>query len=161
VSVRDNKALLFTLLVAAAGLWALAQTAGWPVKAWLYPRVITVPLVVLALVETALVLRGRESAEAEPVPDIEMDTSVDPTLASRRTLNVILWIGGMFAAVLLVGFQAAVPAFVFAYLRIAGKERWVLSAALALIAVLVFHLLFVSLLHLPLPPGWLWRLLGR
>ena len=158
---RDNKALLFTLLVAAVGFWALLQTAGWPVKAWLYPRVITIPLVALALVESALVLRGREAQEAEPVPDIEMDTSVDPSVATRRTLSVSLWIGGMLAAVLLVGFQIAVPAFVFAYMRFAGREGWVLSIALALVAVLVFHLLFVTMLHLPLPPGVIWRVFGR
>ena len=159
--MRDRKALLFTLVVAVAGVWALAQTAGWPIKAWLYPRVITIPLVALALVETALLLRGRESSESEPVPDIEMDTSVDPSVATRRTLGVITWIAGFFAAVLLVGFQIAVPGFVFAYLRGAGREGWVLSIALALVAVLAFHMLFVSLLHLPLPPGLLWRLLGR
>lgn len=159
--MRDRKALLFTLVVAAVAVWALIQTRGWPVKAWLYPRVITIPLAALALAETALLLRRRESTESEPVADIEMDTSVDPSVATRRTLSVILWIGGMLAAVLLVGFQVAVPAFVFAYLRFAGREGWVLSIALALVAVLVFHLLFVTLLHLPLPPGVFWRLLGR
>jgi len=37
----------------------------------------------------------------------------------------------------------------------------VLGAVLALVALAVLHLLFVSLLHLPLPPGLLWRALGR
>ncbi len=159
--MRDNKALVFTLVVAAAGVWALAETVGWPFKAGLYPRVITIPLVALALAETALLMRGRETPETEPIPDIEMDTSVDPSVATRRTLGTALWIGGLFTAVLLVGFQVAVPGFVFLYLRLAGKEGWVLSVVLALLAVLAFHLLFVALLHLPLPPGLFWRLVGR
>ena len=96
-------------------------------------------VVAMALIETALLLRRRESPETEPVPDIKMDTSVDPSVATRRTLGVILWVGGIFA----------------------GREGWVLSIVLALVALAVLHLLFVSLLYLPLPPGLLWRALGR
>lgn len=158
--MRDRNAFVFSAGIALIAVWALVQTVGWPIKAWLYPRVVLIPLVALAIAESVLALRGPESREGQPAADIELQSTVDPPLAMRRTLVTVAWILGFFFSVILFGFQVAVPLFVFAYLR-SNREAWQLSGALAAVAALLFHFLFVTLLHLPLPPGLLWRLLGR
>lgn len=173
--MRDRSAFIFSASIALVGVWALLQTWGWPIKAWLYPRFVLVPLLVLALAESVAAFRGGVSlrsveygvgaglgqkAGGETPMDFAPDATVDPALALRRTLLVVAWILGLFLGVILIGFEVAVPLFVFAYLR-SAREGWVLSIALAGAAVLAFHGLFVTLLHLPLPEGLLLSLLGR
>ncbi|HEU5298846.1 MAG TPA: tripartite tricarboxylate transporter TctB family protein [bacterium] len=160
--MRDRNAFLFSAGIALVGLWALWQTEGWAIKSWLYPRVILLPLIALAVAEAALTFRGKDggSREGQPAADIELESTVDPALAVRRTWLAAVWILGLFLAVILIGFQAAVPLFVLAYLR-AHREGWLLGLALAAFSALAFHGLFVYLLHLPLPPGLLLRMIGR
>lgn len=160
--MRDRSALIFSMATALIGVWALLQTSDWPRTAWLYPRVILVPLVVLAVAESVLTLRGAGAqARANEGPtDITFELIVDPSLAARRTWLTAVWVLGFFLAVILIGFQPAIPLFVLAYTT-RSKEGWLLSGALAVAAALAFHGLFVSLLHLPMPQGIFLRMLGR
>ena len=70
------------------------------------------------------------------------------------------WIMGFFAAILLLGFPVAVPLFVFLYLVVQGKERWIFSAIFSGVVWALFYGLFDLLLHLPFPAGWLQEWLG-
>lgn len=155
--MRDRGSAVFTGLVAVAAAFALAQTAGWPIKTSLYPRAVGLPLLVLAVVETVLCLRRGEDTGAGEAVDVTLSDAVPPDEASRRTLSTVAWIGGFFAAIILIGFPRAVPLFVFGYVRGQGKEGWVLSIALAALSWLAFDLLFVRLLHTPFGDGILWR----
>ena len=160
--MRLSSRLAFALAIAVLAAWALLETWGWGIKTALYPRVAAVPLLVLAVAESLMSLKGDngETDESEPM-DFTATAAVPPVLAARRTVVTVVWIGGFFLAVLLLGFQTATPLFVFAYLKGQGKEGWLLSLALPILAILAFHGLFVNLLHLPLPAGLLWRALGR
>lgn len=160
--MRDRYALIFSIATAFVGVWALLQTSGWPSKAWLYPRVILVPLVVLAVAESVLTLRGTSAQprEGEAATDITFEVTVDPSLAARRTWLTVVWVLGFLLSVILIGFQPAVPLFVLAYTK-RNREGWLLAIVLAVAAALVFHGLFVSMLHLPMPQGILLRMLGR
>lgn len=157
---RLDGRVVFSGGVALAAAWALLQTAGWPAKAALYPRVVGIPLLVLAVAEIALSLRGREEPDA-PAMDVALSGDVAPDVARRRTLATTGWLVGFYLAVLLVGFPAAVPAFVLGYLRAQARERWPVALALTAGATAGFHLLFVRLLHVPFAEGLLWRWLGR
>src|SRR3989304_9191259 len=87
--------------------------------------------------------------------DFEMTTDVAPPLARRRTLAILSWIVGFLAFILVFGFPIAVPLFVFLYLKLVGKEGWVLTLSLTLVSWLTMEGLFNRLLHLPFPEGWL------
>ena len=50
------------------------------------------------------------------------------------------------------------PLFVFLYLKLAGKEGWVLSLSMTALSWLTMEGLFNRLLHLPFPEGWLFSL---
>jgi hypothetical protein len=114
----------------------------WPSKAALFPLVMGIPLLVLALVQMVIDWRG-----VSVPPDAPRDT--------RAAVNVLAWMAGFIALVFLLGFPLAVPLFIFGYLVIAGGERWFLSIALALIAWGAFYLLFQKLLHFPFDAGLL------
>lgn len=150
--MRVSGRFLFSAAIVLVAGWALLETRGWGIKAALYPRFVAIPLLLLAVAESVFSLRSaRRSAES----------SAEANDDTRKTAAIAAWIIGLFGAVILLGFQTAVPLFVLGYLRAQGREGWVISVVLAFLAGLVFHLLFVSLLHLPLPAGVLWRVFGR
>jgi hypothetical protein len=146
--------------VAAAAGYALYASSGWPFRTALFPRVLGVPLLILAIVEMLLSLFGAEKARRGHAVDFEFTAEVPPEVARLRTLALFCWLAGFFALILLVGFLWAVPLFVFLYLRLAGKESWGLAIALAAIAWAFMKGLFNRLLHLPFPQGWLLSALG-
>lgn len=152
------QALLSVFVAAVAGA-ALVATAGWSTKTALYPRVIGIPLLLLAAAEFILILRGAEDRTGSQAMDIELSEDPDPGVALQRTAAIFAWILGFFLAIVLLGFPLAIPLFVLAYLKGQGNERWPLAALLAGLAWLAFYALFVRLLHLPFLEGLLVRLL--
>lgn len=156
--MRRSPEFLLALAVALLAAWALIETRSWSIQTALYPRVVAAPLLVLALMETFLSLKGEAPAEAAQTMDFTLSTSITPGLAQRRTVSAFAWLVGFLAIVVLLGFSRAIPVFVFAYLKGQGKESWTVSIVLAALAWLVFSLLFVRLLHLPFAEGLLWTL---
>lgn len=158
--MRPRAQVLFSLCIVLFAAWALYSTRDWPIKTALYPRVVGVPLLLLAVAEFVLSLRGTPEGQGRAV-DVEFATFVAPELAARRTIVAVAWLGSFFLAIILLGFPRAIPLFVFAYLRGQGRESWILSVTLAAVAWLGFYGLFIRLLHLPFAPGLLWQMLGR
>jgi hypothetical protein len=136
--VRLSGAALFSLGLAAVAAYAVYAALRWPPKAALFPLVMGIPLLVLALAQFVVDLRQR--APAAPAP------------GSARALPVFGWMAAFIILVLLAGFPVAVPVLVLSYLVIAG-EGWILSVALAAAAWGAFHLLFQRLLHFPFEGG--------
>ena len=134
----------------------------WRLQARLYPWAIGIPMLVLALVQVVLDLRGigpKKSRSDAPV-DVQFAERTDPVVARRRTINIFSWIAGYILAIWLFGFSYSVPLVVFLYLKVQSRERWPLSIALTAAAWLLFWGLFDRLLHLPFPQGELFVWLG-
>lgn len=152
----------FLLALAAAVIagYALYASLYWPFRTALFPRVIAIPLLTLALIEMGLTLFGSEKNREGHAIDFELTTDVDPVIARKRTLGIFSWALGFLALILLLGFPLAVPAFVFLYLKLAGNEGWTLTILLTALSWLIMEGLFDRLLHLPFPRGWLFALFG-
>lgn len=159
--MRFSGRVLFSGAVALLAAWAVAQTVGWPIKTSLYPRVVGIPLLILAAIETVLSLRGKEEAGAGEAMDVALSEEVPPDVAVRRTVAILIWTGGFYLVIILIGFPVAIPLFVLAYLRGQAKEAWIISLLLPALAWLGFYLLFVRLLHTPFADGLLWQALSR
>jgi hypothetical protein len=115
----------------------------------------------MSLAELFFVLRGKGVInEATSGVDVKLSDDLDPKVRNRRTLLIAIWILLFYLLILLLGFPLAVPLFFFLFLRFAGKEGWVLSIGLALLAWGAFYALIVKLLVTPFPEGWIQRLLG-
>jgi hypothetical protein len=140
--MRISGAALFSAALAAAAAYAVLTALRWPSKAALFPLVMGVPLLVLALVQMVIDLRTPGTREDAPG-------------AGRAATAVLAWMAAFIALVLLLGFPLAVPLFIFGYLTIAGRESWLLSLVLAGIAWGAFYLLFQRLLHFPFEAGLL------
>jgi len=117
--------------------------------------VIALPILVLAVIELALNIWSIEGEREGHAVDFQLTDTVEPALARKRTIAIMIWTVGFLSLILLVGFPLAVPIFVFAYLKIAGQEPWTLTIVLTAISWLSMEGLFIRLLHLPFPEGWL------
>jgi uncharacterized membrane protein YGL010W len=138
--MRPSGAVLFSAGLALVAAYAVYAALRWPPKAALFPLVMGIPLLVLAMAQVVLELRAAR-APAEPAG------------AGPRVLAVFAWMVGFVALVLFGGFAAAVPIFVFLYLRLDSREGWLLSGVLAAAAWGFFHLVFQRLLHFPFEAG--------
>lgn len=147
--------VMLSLAAALVAGYALYASLHWPFRTGLFPSVIGVPLLFLALLEMALSAFGTEKQREGHAVDFELTTDVDPITARKRTLAIFSWILGFLTLILLVGFPLAVPLFVFLYLKLVGKEGWVLCLVLTAVSWLFMEGLFDRLLHLPFPQGWI------
>ena len=134
----------------------------WRLQARLYPWVIGIPMVILALIQIILDLKGVErKPESDSAPvDFQMTQTVNPVLAKQRTVNIFSWILGFFVVIWLLGFAITIPLFVFLYLKVQSREPWLLSIILTAAAWFAFWGLFVWLLNLPFPEGLIFSWLG-
>ena len=138
------------------------QAQDWRMQARLYPFVIGIPMIILAIVQVILDLLGIEHKPADNVTpmDFQATKTVEPALAFKRTITAFGWFLGFFAAIWLIGFSITIPAMVFSYMYFHGKEKLLLSAILTGFAFVFYHFLFVRLLNLPFPDGAIQTWLG-
>ena len=153
---RASLALGVGIMLLAA--WAVISALAWPWKAALFPLAIGLPLFCLAAAEVLwVILRPRARTETK---DFQLSDDLPTDVTLRRTALALGWIAGFFAAIVLLGFPVAVPAFMFLYLKLQGKESWAMSTVVTLAVWAVFYGLFDRLLHLPFPDGWILTWLG-
>ena len=142
-----------SLATACVAGYALYASLGWPFRTALFPRLIALPILFLSLIELALSVWGGETEHQGHAVDFQFTDTVEPALAMKRTIAIMIWTLGFLALIVLVGFPLAVPIFVFAYLKIAGREPWTLTIVLTVTSWLFMEGLFNRLLHLPFPEG--------
>lgn len=131
------------------------EAQDWRMQARLYPWAIGIPMLILAIIQVILDLKGverKQKDDAAPV-DFQFAQSIDPVVARRRTFNIFGWLFGFFIGIWLLGFTITIPLMVFGYLKIQSGEKWWLSLTLTVIAWFFFWSLFVRLLNLPFPEG--------
>jgi hypothetical protein len=148
---------LFSVLVVAFFAFFIYEAREWRLQARLYPWTIGIPMLLLAVLQFVLELKGAEKKEISDAPpvDFQFTQTVDSTVARRRTVNILSWMVGFSLSIWLIGFSPSVPLVVLLYLKAQSRESWTLSLALTGVAWLLFWGLFVRLLHLPFPEGLL------
>lgn len=155
---RNKASLALAISILVLTGWGIFSALSWPLKAKLFPLVISIPLFCLAAGEILWLVLGKTAASA--AADFQLSDDVAPELARRRTALAAAWMGGFFVAILLLGFSIAVALLLFAYLRLQAKRGWLFSAVFTAAVWGAFYGLFDLLLHLPFPAGWLLEWLG-
>jgi hypothetical protein len=163
--VKIRPAALFSLCALIFFIVWVYEAQEWRLQARLYPWAIGIPMVVLAIIQVILDLKGYKAKEpsdgAPPVPmDFQFTKGIDATTARNRTLVMFGWLFGFFLIVYFLGFNIGIPLMVFSYLRFQAKEPWILSIILTIVAFVFFWVLFVKLLTLPFPEGKIFTWLG-
>lgn len=162
--MRRATEIALSLLIVVALAWVVSQASsayvsqltGWPLpRGWgtrsgLFPTVLGVPVLALAIAQLIVALR-RAPRPAEEMADAGLD--LPPEVMRRRTAVIIATIGGFAAGTWLLGFVTTVPLLTFLYLKVAARESWTMSVGLSVAAGLIFYFVFVNALGVPAPPG--------
>jgi hypothetical protein len=151
--VRHKLSILFSVFLVVAFAWALLAAQSFRSQARLFPIVIGIVGLSLALLALALEIR-RQAAGEPSAASMTMDT-LDLVQAQRRTAIIMGWIVGFVVVVWLVGFFVAVPLLSLAYLRLTAREGWPVSLAYAAVSGIVFYALFGIAVRIPFEPGML------
>ena len=150
---------LFALFFVALFVYVLRETffeiRPMEERAALFPMVLGIPCLVLALVAFGQELLNTLRRAKETANPGEIASSLEPAVVRSRAISIVAWILGFFLAIWLLGFVVAVPLASFLYFRFAGGEKWSISIPLSLVAGAIFYGLFDYLLHLPFPEGTL------
>jgi TctA family transporter len=150
--MQFGAAAIFTsavILVLATALWT-SRNFGF--RAGLFPWVIGIPTLALCFLQLPRDLR-RKPKPAIAGEGHEIEEVIAPELVRQRTISVIGWTVGFFVAIWLLGFPIAVPLMILVYLKIAGKESWLMTAQVTFFSWLFFWGLFEKLLSVPFPDG--------
>jgi Tripartite tricarboxylate transporter TctB family len=160
-NLKIRPAAIFSFCALIFFIVFVYQAQDWRLQARLYPYAIGIPMIILAIIQVILDLKGvvRKETDAAPV-DFQFSQNVDPALAKKRTINIFAWILAFFVGIYLLGFAITIPLLVFTYLKFQSKEKWGISIILTVCAWLVFYGLFVKLLVLPFPDGKIFTWLG-
>jgi hypothetical protein len=159
-------ALLFVLVFVYV-LWEARFGFGTTLRrAALFPLVIGVPSLILALLVLVQEIRGPAKAVALQFGEgpAAWETVVEPELARRRTIIMLAWVIACFLAIWFIGFTGAVAVVTLVYLKVTAREKWPISIVLTVLSYLFFWGVFQNMLHIPFPDGllfeWIYYLAG-
>ncbi len=140
-----------TIVLLALALW---QSRNFGFRAGLFPWVIGIPTLILAVAQLGRDLYGKKKKKEAAIIETT-ETEVSPADAKQRTISIVLWTIGFFVAIWLLGFSYAVPLTILLYLKLAGGEKWPITLAVTFFAWLFYWTLFEKLLSVSFPEGLL------
>ncbi len=155
--MRLRPEALFSVAVLVLFAWAVWEARHWPLQARMFPWVVGLPMIALALLQLALDLRG---APRKRGLEAQFGEGLDPAVVRRRLPVILGWLLGFFVLITLLGFPLAVPLGTFLYLKVGSREGWLLSLLLTVGAGVAFYGLFGYLLNTPFPDGLLFTWLA-
>jgi hypothetical protein len=173
VIMRLPRHVLALLLIGVVGVvvaWMVVTALGYSRTARTMPLVVGVPTLVLIVLQfTRDVVRvARGDTTVGATSDAERDRYLDAATAAAPAATTreredrstslpvaMLWVGCLALLIWLVGMLVAIPAFMAAFMRIFGRERWVTIGAFAVVTTVAVYLFFVVVLEVRLYPGLL------
>lgn len=149
---RDYPSIGLAILFVLLGGWVLMQTGEMTALGSIFPRAIAIAMIVLSLALIVQQLRRpvRPAQDRPPAPDGS---------AGRRAALVAVMAAWVLLMPLVGFFVTSLLAFL-ALLAVANYDGWTarrlaLYGAAGLAVVAGFYLLFVKVLLVPVPAGWL------
>jgi hypothetical protein len=161
INVYETLLVIVLLIVALAALYA---AAGYSAKGKLFPLIVTILLIVMLAVKLLSLLSPRIGDRIDiqgiEFPDTKSKSSpkedhpaVKEAAKWTKELMMLFWLLFLMACIYLIGFLAAIPMFLFLFLKFQGKHGW-LTSILVSVAVLVFiYGLFGVVLSVEFPQG--------
>ena len=155
---------LFALFFVAVFIYVLREAlfgfGEFEERAALFPLIIGVPSLVLALLVCGQELRRSFLQPASHALPSEVESDLEPALVRRCTVGIACWIVEFFCAIWLLGFTMAGGVATFLYLKVGAREKWPITLVLSFRAWIFFYGPFDYSLHLPFPEGELFLWLG-
>lgn len=170
---RKKIEFLFSVLIAFFLTWALWEARDWPAPSKLFPWSLGFTVLTLALIQVGVAWRaaikesradafgekGLDDANGSPSVGASLSVSENSVIAQdtarRRVMTICCWIVGFFIGIWLLGFKVGALCLTFVFLKFTAKEKWMISAAIAVGSYLFFWLVFDIALRAPLGGGFI------
>ena len=136
--IRFSGRHMMNLCISLISGYVAVTALKWPFKTALFPVVMGTFVFLMSFGELLLSLVEKEGTKKHSAMDFKMSEDVETSVASRRTIVTFSWIIGFFISILFFGFTIAIPVFVFLFVKIQGKEKWVLSILMAVFSWFFF-----------------------
>lgn len=151
-------AILFFLTFFAAILTA----RDWYFSAKLFPFFAGFPGLLLAAVQVWREMTGWESRNAASGVQVDesYDETIDLSVRRQRTGWFFFWLLATAVGIWALGLPIALSVSLALWARIEGKESWIKSLSVGVVAFLIVWGLFTKVFGLGWPPGELFFLLG-
>lgn len=156
----DKGRVLFCIFLIGVAAYAIYAAAGWSFKTGFFPLAVSLPLLVLAVVQLLQEIYGRGDSARSAAVDLEFSSDVPQDIARRRVLTTFAWIAGFIFSVYLIGFPLTVPLFMFSYLKFQSEVTWARALTLTALAWLFFHGLFERVVRIQFEAGAIQTWLG-
>jgi hypothetical protein len=150
--------IVLTLGLLGVFVAALVTASAWPFATGLFPRMVTVLGVVLAVLNLGTLLLRRTIPDTHPHGEDSDIEAVDVEYVFEHAglglwARNLGWLGGFFLLMFLTGIFVAAPAFTVLYLRFSARVSWLFSVGYAVAVGILLYLSFVRFLGLPTPEG--------
>jgi hypothetical protein len=140
---------LALVLIMACALW---ESRKFAFTSGLFPWLIGGPVLLFAIIQLILDIRG--GADAGPEPPSSAD---EPAMTSRefnlRTAKTIFWILGYLLPIWLLGFKIGAPLCTFVHLKWGENEGWIPALVFTCVTWAFIYLVMELMLHVPFPTG--------
>ena len=140
---------IFIALLTLAFAFTFWQTFEWTSQAARLPRVITVAGLVLVAAYVAFHFVSPRSGGGRIMDIGRTRTDDDRRVVMLRTAKAIGTTFGLVLAIWLIGFQIAIPAYVFLYLLIFGHVRWWAALFWLVVFLVLVYGFFDLIIHIP------------
>jgi putative tricarboxylic transport membrane protein len=157
--LRLDGATAFSALLVVLFAWGLWQSREFGPRAGLFPWVIGIPSLALAIAQLVRDATGRRAGPA--LDALEVGPALPREVVVRRTAAICGWILAGYVAIWLLGFSLGSTAVTLLYPKVGAREPWPISLALTAGTGLFVYGLFERGLAVPFPPGQLLVWLGR
>jgi hypothetical protein len=168
---RKKVEVLFSVGIVSFLVWAVWEARQWPAPSKLFPWSLGFTVLTLALVHLGLGLRaalkessarniaGKTSEDVHATKGTGRSDSesllISPEIARQRMIVICCWIVAFFIGISFLGFKLGSLFLTFGFLKFTAKERWTISAAIAVANYLFFWIVFDIALRTPLGSGLL------
>lgn len=150
--------LLFSLFLLGLVIVFFVAAMGYKPVTRYAPLVVLIPLVIMVLLQLAIILKRLK--EYKPAGQaLSLFKFVDVS-DLKKGGHLLLWMLILMVLILLFGQLLGIGLFLLSFLRLASKERWIVSLGLAIGITLGLHVLFEIVLKIMLYPGALFKYLA-
>jgi len=151
--VHGVEKIIFTSIVGLVMVTALYVAKDWPIRASIIILLLGGVGVILVLIQFIFDLKDMRSDNSKVLrPTYEVQAIEHQ--GRWGSLEIWVWLWGLFLAIHLIGFPIALPLFVFSYVKLYGG-RWITALLLTGLTWGFLYGLYDYLLSVPWPKPWL------
>ncbi len=143
---------LFSMILFLVFISAFVFSLEWPDKARMYPLILTSGGILFSGWLVYNGFRGKDSQKGKPA-SLKSKIKKKKEVNVRMEFNMVGWLAGFIATILVVGFWVAIAVFIPLFMRVYGHEKWKFIGLFTVVAWSSIFLVFSQVMDVSLFGG--------